>query len=257
VIRMLQAERLEKIFELVKREKYCSITELASKFDISSATARRDLKMLEDEKKVKVTRGGAMMENQGTSQEPPYSEKIDINKAEKVRLAESACAMIKKGETILLDSGTTLFEVAKQLKNAEGITVATNDVLIACALAENTNIFSTMIGGGIRKNYYSTSGLFAQEAIKNINADKAFIGIDAFDPVKGFMITNMEEVVIKRLMMAAAKEVIVICDHSKCENVAFIKLCGIEDVNKMITGIEIGDEMYQALIDAGLDVDIV
>jgi len=254
---MLQAERLEKIYELVKQEKYCSITELAEKFDISNATARRDLKMLEDEKKIKSTRGGAMMENHGTSQEPPYSEKADINRAEKTRLAKSACAMMNKGETILLDSGSTLLEVAKQIKQMEGITVATNDVLVACTLAENTNIFSTMIGGGIRKNHYSTSGLFAQETIKNINADKAFIGIDAFDPVKGFMITNMEEVVIKRLMMEAAKEVIVICDHSKCENVAFIRLSGIEAVDKMITGKEIGEYMYKTLVDAGLEVELV
>jgi len=254
---MLQAERLEKIFEMVKQEKYCSISELAESFNISNATVRRDLKMLEDENKIKSTRGGAMMDNHGTSQEAPYAEKASTNKAEKVLLAKRACSFIKKGETILLDSGTTLLEVANQMRQMENITVATNDVLVACSLAENTNISSTVIGGGIRKNYYSTSGLFAQETIRNINADRAFIGVDAFDINKGFMITNMEEVVIKRLMMDAAKEVIIICDHSKCENVAFIKLCGIEDVDRMITGKEIGEDMYQSLVDAGLEVELV
>jgi DeoR/GlpR family transcriptional regulator of sugar metabolism len=254
---MLQVERLEKIYEIVKQEKYCSISELAEKFNISKATIRRDLKILEDDNKVKNTRGGAMAENHGTSHEPPYTEKTNINKEEKILLAKGACRLIAEGETIILDSGTTIMEIANTMKQMNDITVATNDVMVACILAENPNISTTMIGGGIRKNYFSTSGLFAQETILNINADKAFIGVDAFDPAKGFMITNMEEVVIKRLMMEAAKQVIVICDHSKCENVAFIKLCGINDVDKMITGREIGTDMYQSLVDAGLDVELV
>lgn len=254
---MLQVERLEKIFEMVKQEKYCSISLLAEKFNISNATVRRDLKVLEDAHKIENTRGGAMAVNLGTSHEPPYVEKANINKDEKKLLAIKACSMIKKGETIILDSGTTILGMANIMKQMAEITVATNDVLIASTLAENPNISTMMIGGDIRKNYYSTSGLFAQETIMNINADKAFIGIDAFNLTKGFMITTMEEVAVKRLMMEAAKEVIIICDHSKGENVAFIKLCEIKDVDKMITGKEIGGDMYQSLIDAGLDIEIV
>ena len=254
---MLQAERLEKLYELIKQEKYCSISELVHKFGISSATVRRDLKLLEDENKIKTTRGGAMIDNRGTSLEAPHAEKASVNKEEKSRIAKYACTLIEKGETILLDSGTTLLEIAKEMRALEQVTVATNDVLVACTLAENPGVSLTVIGGGVRRNYYSTSGLFAQETVKSINADKAFIGVDAFSTDKGFMITNMDEVVIKRLMMEAAKEIIVVCDHSKCENVAFIKLCDIEDVDKMITGNEIGRDIYQSLVDMGLNLTLV
>jgi len=254
---MLQEERLEKIEEMVKQKKFCSVNELCVSFNISKATARRDLKILNDRNKLRLTRGGATDVATGTTHEPPYIVKKNINHEEKVRIADKACSYIKCGETVIIDSGTTALEMAGFLKSMKGITVATNDLLVACQLAEAKDIDLTVIGGGIRKDYYTTLGYLAQLAMEHINADKAFIGVDAINVNKGCMITNMQEVMLKKLFMKSAKEKIVICDHSKFENVAFMNLCSIHDVDMIITGKEIDKEIYSSFVEAGVNIVLV
>ena len=251
---MYQEERLQKIAEMVKEKKHCSINEISSRFDISKATVRRDLKILDARKTIRMSRGGAVDTAFGTAKEPAYIIKKDTNHEEKIRIANKACSYIKSGETIILDSGTTAFEIAGILESMEDITVATTDILVAASLVNAKGIDLTVIGGSIRKNYYSTIGFLAQFALEHINADKAFIGVDALDLRKGCMITNMEEVIVKKLIMKSAKERIVICDHSKFEGVAFVNLCMINDVDMIITGKEIDKAIYSSFIDAGVNI---
>lgn len=251
---MFQEERLQKIGDMVKQKKFCSINELCASFDISKATARRDLKTLAERNILCLTRGGAKDVAIGTTYEPPYTEKKNINHEEKVRIANKACSFIKYGETVILDSGTTALEMAGVLEFMQGITVATNDILVACKLANARDIELTVIGGSIRKNYYTTIGYFAQFALEHINADKAFLGVDALDVKKGCMITNMEEVIIKKLIMKSAREKIVICDHSKFENVAFMNLCTVNEIDMIITGSELNKNVYSQFVDAGINI---
>ena len=251
---MYQEDRLQKIAEMVKQKKYCSINELSAEFNISKATVRRDLKILDSRKILRISRGGAVDAAFGTAKEPSYIIKKDLNHEEKIRIANKACSYIKSGETIILDSGTTAFEIAGLLESMEDITVATNDILVAGRLVNAKGIDLTVIGGSIRKHYYSTAGYLAQFALEHINADKAFIGVDALDLKKGCMITNMEEVIIKKLIMKSAKEKIVICDHSKFEEVAFVNLCMIHDVDMIITGKEIDKSVYSSFVEAGVNI---
>lgn len=251
---MFQEERLQKIGEMVKQKRFCSFSQICSGFDISKATARRDLKTLEERNVLCMTRGGAKDIATGTTHEPPYLVKKNINPEEKVRIAHMACSYIKCGETIILDSGTTALEMAGVLQSMNGITVATNDILVACKLATAKDIDLIVIGGGIRKNYYTTIGYFAKLTLEYINADKAFIGVDALDVKKGCMITNIEEIITKKLMMKSAKEKIVICDHSKFENVAFMNLCTVNEIDMIITGSELDKEIYSQFVDAGINI---
>ena len=193
----------------------------------------------------------------GTTQEPSYPVKVNTNHDEKVRIGIKAASMINRGETVILDSGTTALQIAEALFHKQDVTVATNDISIANRLAEAKGIAVTVIGGSLRKGYYSTQGYLALHALENINADKVFIGVDALDVKRGFMITNDAEIMVKKMMLKSAKEVIVICDHSKFENVAFMNLCTLSQVNKIITGTELNQNIYNTFIDAGVEIILV
>lgn len=254
---MLIEERLIKIENLIKQNDFCSIIEISVKFNISKATVRRDLQILADKNVLRQVRGGATSLVSGTALEPSYSVKKSINHEEKTRVGERAVELVREGETIIIDSGSTMVEMAKALKNKKNITVATNDILIANELVHFKDINLTVIGGDIRKNYYTMYGYIALLALEHINADKVFLGVDAIDCTKGCMITNTEEVVIKKAMMAAAKERIVICDHSKFTNLAFIKLCQINEIDRIITGQELDSNIYNLFLEKGINIEIV
>jgi DeoR family fructose operon transcriptional repressor len=250
---MLPEERLSEIKNLVDSKKSCSINEIADKFDVSRATARRDLKMLTERNMIRLTRGGAMSLATGTTYDPPYAIKKGINHEEKKRISRYAAGLVKDGEALVMDSGSTMVELARALRSRK-LTVATNDLIVAYELANAKDIALTFIGGAIRKSFYMSHGYFAQKTLEQINSDKVFLGLDAIDLSKGCMVTNAEELVIKKLMLASAKEKIVVCDHTKFSNVAFIKLCDLQQIDKIITGLELDDNTFKRIADEGVSV---
>jgi DeoR/GlpR family transcriptional regulator of sugar metabolism len=254
---MMQEERLSKISEKVNREKFCSIKDIAAHFGVSKATVRRDLQALSDRTMIRLTRGGAAAIASGTTQEPAYSVKAGTNHEEKVRIGIKSASLVSRGETVILDSGTTARQIAEALMPLQDINVVTNDISIACRLAEAKGISLTVIGGSLRRGYYSTQGYLAVHALENINADKVFIGVDALDVKKGCMITNDAEVMVKKLMLQSAKSVIVACDHSKFDGVAFMSLCTLDQVDMIITGREVNPSISQVFTDAGVNLLLV
>jgi DeoR/GlpR family transcriptional regulator of sugar metabolism len=248
---MLQDERLRKMKEHIDRKIFCSLGELCETFRISRATAHRDLILLADANRVRLVRGGASTVSDGTTYDPPYSVKMNLHPEEKARIADLAFQQIHEGETVILDSGTTALCIAERIKSAHDIKVATNDVRIAASFANTDGVDVTVIGGSLRKGYYSTLGYFAQMTLEHIHADIAFIGVDAIDAQRGFMITNTEEVSVKRLIMAAAKRRVIICDHTKFESTSFVRLCPLEEVDLVITGRELDESVRAKYAEAG------
>lgn len=254
---MLPEERLSEIKNTIDSKKACSIIELSEMFGISKATVRRDLKALADKDMIRLTRGGAMSLTSGTTYDPPYALKKGVNLEEKKRIASRAAELVKDGETLVLDSGSTTAELARTLKGSKKVTIATNDLIIAYELASVKDIDLTFIGGSIRKNFFASHGYFAQMALEQINADKIFLGLDALSIDKGCMVTNMEELLIKKLMLASAKQRIAVCDHSKFSNVAFLKLCDLSQIDLIITGRELDESIYGRLKSEGINVELV
>jgi DeoR/GlpR family transcriptional regulator of sugar metabolism len=254
---MLREERQDSIVEMVNREKYVKLADLVSRFDVSKATIRRDLKDLSDLDRIRLTRGGAADRTSGTTQEPPYLIKSRTNHEEKIRIGQKAASLINRGETVILDSETTSEQIAEALLQAQDITVVTNDIAVAYHLAMAKNLSLTVVGGSLRHGYYSTQGYLVVNALENINADKAFIGVDALDIKKGCMITNDAEIIVKKLMMKAAKNTIIACDHSKFENVAFMHLCSLAQISMIITGSELDPAVCQSYTDAGVNIVLV
>jgi DeoR/GlpR family transcriptional regulator of sugar metabolism len=254
---MLQIERLEKIKEYLVKNEYADILKLSEILDVSTATVRRALKQLHNDKIVDLTRGGAALAKKGNLYEHPYLVKRQMHAEEKRRIANEAVRHIDKNESVFLDSSSTVYEMTRYLMGFQNITVATNDVLIAGALTNAEDITVSVVGGSLRKHYYTLTGYFSEMIMKDLCFDHAFLGIDTISLKGGLMITNIEEVQIKRKVVQAANEVIVLCDHSKFEQESFLNVCGFDDIDMIITGKELDEAIYKKYVDAGVHIVLV
>lgn len=254
---MLKIERREKIKSYLLQEKFANIKDIADKLEVSTSTVRRTLKELEEEGIVELSHGGVTLQNTGLIYEQPYSVRRQTNIEEKIRIAAEAVKQIEHNESIYLDSSATVFQMTKFLPELSSVNIATNDIAIANALSDCETIDVSVIGGSLRKHYYTLSGFFSETIMKNLFFDIAFMGFDAVSLQNGLMITNIEEVQIKRMAIQAAKKVVVMCDHSKFEKEAFLNICGLDKIDTMITGKELDRVIHNRLIDAGVHIVLV
>jgi DeoR family fructose operon transcriptional repressor len=251
---MLQVERFEKIKEYLVKNEFADIKKLAELLDVSTATVRRALKILESEKVVDLTRGGAALVKRGNLYEYPYQIKQQMNSEEKRRISQEAVRHIGKNESIFLDSSSTVYGMTRFLENFQDITITTNDIHIAESLTNAENVAVTVIGGSLRRHYYTLTGYFAETILQGLCFDHAFLGIDSISLRGGLMITNIEEVQIKRKIIDCANEIIVLCDHSKFEQKSFLNICNFENIDMIITGRELNEKIYKNYIDAGINL---
>ena len=232
---MLAEERRAILQDKLREDGYIQITDLAQEFGISSATIRRDLISMEKEGICIRKRGGAIRSTQGVTMEIPYEIKRHQNTNEKARIARAALELIKNGDTMLLDAGSTTYALSLLLHEKKNLTVVTHDLNIAVKLASNPNINLICTGGVARQNVYTLQGAQVIDFIRNLKVDKSFIGADTIheDGVIGNV--NIEEVPIKQAMIAAAKQVILLADSSKFGRTGFSKVALIGDMDVLIT----------------------
>jgi len=248
---------MELITAEIKQHGIVSIDELTTRLKTSRSTICRDLLDLELEHALKRIRGGAVALTQRTSYEPPFDVRKDFFYDEKQRIASAAIELVQENETLLLDSGTTVYELAKALMNKNNLYLATNDLNSAMLLSQNTDIELTVFGGALRKHHYSLNGYFTENMIRQIHADKVFLGVDAVDMNIGYMNFSVEEIQTKKLMIQASNEVIVLCDHSKFEKIAFVNICHFDEVDLVITGKEINRDILHKMEEMKINMMIV
>lgn len=253
---MLREERLERIEEYVNLNRYVSLDDLKERFGISRSTIRRDLDYLIESNRIAATRGGASTVNRGTKFEPSYLEKVKLNFDEKRRIAKAAVDHISPGDTIFLDSGTTATQMTEFISGISEVYVATNDLMTATALISCPNVALTVIGGDIRKGFYTTYGHFAASVLENYHFDKAFLCVDAFSIQHGAMITNTDEVDVKRAIVKASSEVIVLCDHTKFGRNAFVSVCPPSLIDHVITGTELSADQHRSILDNDISIEL-
>jgi len=215
---MLRAERQAKILQVIRERGYVENEVLAQLFGVTQATIRRDLKSLNEQNLVKLDHGGSyafdLTEN---STEPLYETKVYVNMAHKQAIGAAAVKLVKDGDTIILDSGTTNAQIAHYLKRSKlkKLTVITCDLIIAKELCTAPNISVVILGGIVRHSFYSVSGPYAEYILKNLRANKTFLGIDAVSIENGVSNIILAEVPIKQLMIQIADQTIMVADSSK------------------------------------------
>lgn len=210
---MLAAERKRQIIDYVTTQKIATIEELSQRYDVHEATIRRDLTEIEKDGILRRIHGGVVLEE--VSSEPNVVERATSHIDEKQAIGEAAAALVEDGETIILDSGTTTYYVALALKKKRNVTILTNDLQVAITLKDSPQLKVIVTGGTLLKDSYMLTGMFTDEMLRQVRVHKAFIGTPAIESHQGVMHFDETITAGKRAMIQAAKEVIVVADHTK------------------------------------------
>ncbi|WP_078552565.1 DeoR/GlpR family DNA-binding transcription regulator [Bacillus alkalicellulosilyticus] len=209
------------------------IDELVPILNVSQMTLRRDLMELEKEHKLIRTHGGAVPIN-GLIHETPYANKESQHIHQKRAIAKKAAAIVKEGNTIILDSGTTSLELARLLKTKENVTVITNDVFIAVELVTSKN-HVIVTGGEVQAQIGAMLGPHTESILRDVNVDLFFLGAHAVHQSAGITAPTLEKAKVKKMMINAAKETWLISDSSKFGKKAFASVCSLTDLHGIIT----------------------
>jgi DeoR family transcriptional regulator of aga operon len=250
---MLIEERRQHVLSQIQRDGRVLVSEISEALGISRITIRKDLDNLESRGLVKRTHGGALAAQHLSLLDPPVDKKHLQRWKEKQRIAEAAATLVREGECILLDSGTTTTAVAQALRCFGKLTIITNGVNIAADLA-STNFEIILLGGPMRKNALSIVGPSAEEMLREIRADILFLGVDGFDPVAGITTPNVLEARVNRAMVQASRRVIAVCDSTKFSRRSLAKIVSPSAIHTIITDTQISTEDLEALTNFGIEV---
>ena len=251
---MLRAKRQDLILQVLQEKGIATTEELMEKTGASKATVHRDISEMASEGSLEKIRGGARLLSAEANIEPTLTERAAQNTEEKKRIAQAAAAYIRDGERIILDSGTTTYELARLLNRFSGLTVITNDLRIALEVATRTRNKLFFIGGTIRDGFCYSYGYHAEAMLRGISANKIFLSVDAIDPEHGIMNYIMEDINLKTIGMDNAAEAFLLCDHSKFETQALFSVGMLDKITRAITGWELPGETREAFVEAGVDL---
>jgi DeoR family transcriptional regulator of aga operon len=211
---MMAEERRTEILQIVRREGRARVTDLANRFNMSPVTVRSDLNQLHQRGLVLRSHGGAVLPDT-VQRESPIHERLKAHSEEKRRIGAMAATLINDGETIILDSGTTTLEIARQIKNKRGLQIITNGVNIAAELLDARGVQTFIVGGTVRGDSASIIGRSTEDMLEQFRADKLFLGGAGCDPEFGVSGTNLEETMVNRAMLRISREIILVADASK------------------------------------------
>ncbi|MDC7235647.1 MAG: DeoR/GlpR family DNA-binding transcription regulator [Spirochaetales bacterium] len=227
-------ERKKKIVDYINEKRRVTVPELCDAFSVSGATMRNDLRDLDESGLITRTHGGAIRKTR-TGHEPVMDLRSDKNTEAKSRIAEAALLEIEDGDTIILDTGTTVKALAAILHRKKNLTVVTNDIKVAADLEAFPSCEVLVIGGLLRKGFHCTVGYGMFSNIGSLSVDKAFLGANSFSARKGASTPDLSQSEIKRQMMEIAAKVIILCDHSKLETDSFMNFASPSQVDLLVT----------------------
>lgn len=246
-------ERQEEIYALIIREGRVNVAQVCSTFAVSEATARRDLDILAEQGKIQRVHGGAIRIKQAPPEQPIF-ERSSVQAEEKRRIGKVAADLIKDGETIFLGSGSTVYEIARNIHDKQNLTIVTNSLLVINELADKEEFTLISVGGILRKSERSFIGHIAQQSLGELRADKVFMGIRAISLEQGLTNDYLPETMTDRAIMGMGSRVIIVADYTKCERVATAYVAPLENIDMLITSKETPSDFIQALIDKGINV---
>lgn len=249
---MKRAARLSAILDLLAEQGEVSVDELTARFDTSSATIRRDLDSLAEQRLLTRTHGGAVA--QSVAYELPVRYKSHLRTDEKERIALAAASLVTSGAVVGLSGGTTTTAIAAALAARDDlgeVTVVTNAVNIAAQLATRPDIKVVVTGGVIHSRSYELVGPFVEQLLAGIHLDIAFIGVNGISADNGASTQDEREAAVNRMMASRARRAVVVADSSKVGRAAFAQIGGRELFGTVITD---ASAEVAGLQDAGYEV---
>ena len=252
---MRQSDRLSRIVESLSANGSVGVTDLADELGVSPATVRRDLVLLEEQRLLARTHGGAVAH--GVLYELPLRYRSARRQEEKARIAREAAARVADGAAIGMTGGTTTTEVARELADGRRVTVVTNSLSIASELAVRPNLKLVVTGGVARSESYELVGPLAEATLDSLNLDIAMVGVDGISAAAGLTTHHEVEAHSNRALIERALRVIVVTDSSKIGQVAFARICELDRVDELITDGDGDPVALDAIRDAGVGVTLV
>lgn len=251
-------ERQQHIAQSVEEHGRVHVTDLAERFAVSEVTIRKDLRVLETEGRVQRAHGGAIAPVPSQA-ERAFEVRERMERAEKEHIGAVAASLVIDGESIALDASTTALAMARHLK-ARGrwvhLTVITNGLRIASELAGHRGITVALPGGFVRWEALSVVGPLGSGLLEKVNIQKAFMGAAGFTLETGLSDATDEEAQIKRLIVAAASEVVALVDHTKWGRAAFATFVPTDRLTAVVTDGDAPPEMVAALRQRGVRVHV-
>jgi len=245
-------ERKQVILDYLKLHKKATVSRLCEEFGVSSATIRSDLRDLDENHLITRTHGGATLRDQARF-EPDADAKVDQRIEVKKNIASAALALVDDGDTLIIDTGSTTYELVNLLLAKNDLTIMTNDLSIALKLESHPSAIVHLLGGVLRKRHHCTVGPNAEATLDNLTVDKAFMGANSFSLEKGASTPDLQQSMLKRKMMSIATKVIFLVDSSKFGKNSFALFSPIDQIDCLVTD-SISDADKLALEENGVQV---
>lgn len=252
--------RRERVAEAIRLSKYTSVTDLAAAFEVSEVTIRNDLDVLAEAGQVRRVRGGAVHQV-ASATEVSFEQDLDTMAREKAAIGERAAALVDSGQTVMLDIGSTVAAVARALarrSELEDVTAITNGLRVALELEAAEGGIQVLVSGGtLRKLQHSLVNPFGTLLLDQLHAHTAIVSCNGIEARAGVTNTNVGEAEVKRLMLKAGRQRVVVADGSKVGEVSLVHVSPIDDVDILITDPSADEAAVAALRERGVQVLVV
>lgn len=251
-IGLVAYERQRRIAVLVRDRGSIRASELVDLFGVADETIRRDLSRLADLGLLHRAHGGAVAAP--TRAESTFSRRLQEHEAEKIAIARAAAELVVDGSTIIIDSGTTAVHFARAIQSKRDLVVITNAVTNAIELMESPDVTVVLTGGVVRPTTLGAVGDLAVATLGELRVDQTFLAINSVSLEGGLTYPSFEEVAVKRAMIAASAEVILLADHSKFGHDSLVRVASLDVLTRIVTSEGCDPEIVAALRELGIDV---
>ncbi|MER7181035.1 DeoR/GlpR family DNA-binding transcription regulator [Streptomyces hyaluromycini] len=246
---MLAEQRHQLILQVLRSGGTATVTDLAGRLEASAATVRRDLLKLEEDGLLTRVHGGAVIEEDPA----PFTEAAEAQLDAKDAIAAKAATMIEDGQSVILDSGSTVYRLARRL-HGRRITVITNNLAVYEELVPDENVELMLLGGMVIRDSRMLDGFMAEDNLRQVHADWFFMGACGVRAGAQVMDTTVAEVPARRAMIAASDKVALLVDDTKFPGTGMVKICDPEDLDVVVTNALSSTAAWTALEEAGVIV---
>ncbi len=246
-------QRRDQLLELVRQKGFASLPELAGALDVSESTVRRDLELLEEQGSAKRTHGGVFYTG-GAPRLPHFVDRQASQWEKKKLIAQRAVELVEDGDTLLLDGGSTTYEVAQRLVGRP-IQVVTNSLPVANLFSSSTNTDLVMLGGYIHSRTGVAVGQYANEMLARLSVRRTILSVASVND-NGYYNSNLLLVETEQAMMRAADEVIIVADSTKFGYRSLAQLSDLSSAHRMVVDNQISEDWRSKLTAAGVSVVI-
>jgi ribose transport system substrate-binding protein len=223
------------LLHLLQERPGIKVPELAQLLDVSQGTIRNDLRAMEEAGRLTRVRGGAVVRQERPLISSAFATRTQVNSQAKKRIARWAADMVEDGDSVLLDSSSTVFHLAPFLLDRSNLTIITNGIEVAFALAENPSHTIILIGGVLRPDRALTVGYLGEKLLQNLHIKTAFVSCTGFSIETGLTQVDIQEAQLKSRMIESAERVVALIDSTKFGKVDLTPFATVDQVSHILT----------------------